>query len=291
MGYSARYHLASLVAVFVALAIGILIGIGLAGDVVSSASEELKESLRIDLDEAEAEIDELEVDLDREHEFALLAYPALVERLLQGRRIAVISLGETAEDLVADVRAAIEPAGAELSLLTVIATPPDSSELLDVAGPRFAAMDELEALDAIGELAGRQIARGGGQLLDRIRPLIYTRSSGSPEAIDRFVISQSDFGELEGDEAGRAEALSAGLVRGLNDESPGVVAAERSSVTPSLLGPLAEEGLATVDHVDLVAGRVSLVFALRGAEGDYGVKDEQDEYLPALIDTPTRVIP
>ena len=65
MGYSGRYHAASLAAVFVALAIGILIGIGLADDVVSSASEELEDSLRSDLDEAEARVDDLEAELDQ----------------------------------------------------------------------------------------------------------------------------------------------------------------------------------------------------------------------------------
>ena len=34
MGYSARYHAASLAAVFLALAIGILIGVGLGDNVV-----------------------------------------------------------------------------------------------------------------------------------------------------------------------------------------------------------------------------------------------------------------
>ena len=48
MGYSGRYHAASLAAVFVALAIGILIGVGLADDVVSGASQELEDSLRND---------------------------------------------------------------------------------------------------------------------------------------------------------------------------------------------------------------------------------------------------
>ena len=46
MGYSGRYHAASLAAVFLALAIGILIGVGLGDDVVSSAAEDLEASLR-----------------------------------------------------------------------------------------------------------------------------------------------------------------------------------------------------------------------------------------------------
>ena len=59
MGYSSRYHAASLAAVFAALAIGILIGAGFGQDVVSNTSDSLKKSLEGDLRDARAEIDDL----------------------------------------------------------------------------------------------------------------------------------------------------------------------------------------------------------------------------------------
>ena len=51
-GYSARYHAASLAAVFLALAIGILIGVGFGDDVVSGTTEDLEESLQSDVQDA-----------------------------------------------------------------------------------------------------------------------------------------------------------------------------------------------------------------------------------------------
>ena len=45
MGYSGRYHAASLAAVFLALAIGILIGVGLGHNVVSGTTKNLEQSL------------------------------------------------------------------------------------------------------------------------------------------------------------------------------------------------------------------------------------------------------
>jgi len=289
MGYSGRYHLASLVAVFVALAIGILIGIGLAGDVVTSASEELKQSLRSDLTETEDELDSVKERLELELQFEELAYPALVNRRLMGLRVGVVSLGEPDEELVADVREALEPAGAELASLTVIATPPETDTLLELAGPRVTPLaDELESLEELGALAGGQIARGEGALLDRLRPVLLSRASGRPQGIDQFLFARSDPGELEETEAGQAAALDRGLIAGIDSKAEHVVGIERSGVEPTLLDPLAEAGIPTVDHLDLVAGRVSLVFALLGSEGDYGIKDEEDEYLPALIETTSR---
>lgn len=286
MGYSSRYHLASLVAVFVALAIGILIGVGLAGDVVTSASEELKQSLRSDLDEAEAEIDALDERLARELEFEALAYPALVDRRLAGQRVGLISFGEPAEELVADVRGALEPAGAQLASLMIVATPADVDALLAGAGARFESSNQLASVGGVADAVGAQIARGGGRLLDQLRPVLFTRTSGQTEDIDRFVISLNQMGELDEIEAGAMAAVQRGLIGGLDSAAANVIGVERTNVEPSLLNPLGDLGIPTVDHLDLVAGRVSLVFAMLGAEGDYGVKDDSDEYLPALIGGP-----
>ncbi len=49
------------------------------------------------------------------------------------------------------------------------------------------------------------------------------------------------------------------------------------------LSALSDAGIATVDHVDLTAGKVALVFALLGAGGDYGVGESADSFLPELI--------
>ena len=80
MGYSGRYHAASLAAVFLALAIGILIGVGFGSDVVSGTAEDLESSLGSDLDRRNERIGELEDELDREAEFGQLAYPGLGRR-------------------------------------------------------------------------------------------------------------------------------------------------------------------------------------------------------------------
>ena len=42
MGYSARYHVASLAAVFLALAVGILIGVGFGSDVLKGLTDDLE---------------------------------------------------------------------------------------------------------------------------------------------------------------------------------------------------------------------------------------------------------
>src|SRR5215208_5542189 len=64
MGYSGRYHAASLAAVFLALAIGILIGVGLGNNVVSDTTKGLEQSLKSDLAAARGRPDDLQGDVE-----------------------------------------------------------------------------------------------------------------------------------------------------------------------------------------------------------------------------------
>ncbi|MFP5388506.1 MAG: copper transporter, partial [Thermoleophilia bacterium] len=52
MGYSARYHAVSLIAVFLALAIGILIGAEFGGDALTQTRKDLEHSLVGNLQDA-----------------------------------------------------------------------------------------------------------------------------------------------------------------------------------------------------------------------------------------------
>ena len=96
MGYSGRYHAASLAAVFLALAIGILIGVGLGHKVVSGTTKNLEQSLKSDLASARGRADDLQGQLNRQNEFEQQVYPTLAGRVLRGERIAVVALGGAA---------------------------------------------------------------------------------------------------------------------------------------------------------------------------------------------------
>src|SRR5688500_4000227 len=75
MGYSPRYHIASLAAVFLALAIGILIGAECGDDIVSSTRRNLEQSLTGNLADARQQADELAAELGDSNEFGERIYP------------------------------------------------------------------------------------------------------------------------------------------------------------------------------------------------------------------------
>ncbi|HEX2708072.1 MAG TPA: copper transporter, partial [Solirubrobacterales bacterium] len=65
MGYSARYHATSLVAVFLSLAIGILIGAEFGSDALTTTRKNLEHSLVGNLQDARSKADEVGGELGR----------------------------------------------------------------------------------------------------------------------------------------------------------------------------------------------------------------------------------
>jgi hypothetical protein len=280
MGYSGRYHAASLAAVFIALAVGILIGIGLADDVVSSASEELEASLRSDLKAAEAHAEELEAALERSDKFGQQILAEVLAGRLAGRRVALLELGGADAELATAARDAIETADGELAAVAEVRLPPDEEALVDDLPRRYEHLRrEPDPLEAIGATVGRELT-GGGSLIEALEPDMFARFSGSLRGVDAIVVTRNppdDLDSGERDAAGTFENALLGSVGGPGDD---VAGAELTTTDPTTLEPIIEAGIPTVDHLDLPAGQVSLVYELTGVDGNYGVKDEARGYLP-----------
>jgi hypothetical protein len=280
MGYSGRYHAASLAAVFIALAVGILIGIGLADDVVSSASEELESSLRSDLNAAEDKSDELQTQLDRSDRFDSQIVPEVLAGKLAGRRVALVEIGGTDDELVFDARDAIEAADGDLAAVAQIALPPDEQALSDALPPRNAGLRRgPDSLAKIGEAIGRELG-GGGPTIRRLAPDLFARFSGKLRGVDGVVIARIPPDDLNAGERDDTEQFEKGILDGAAAAPADDVGVELSTTDPSTLGPFIDAGIPTVDHLDLPAGAIGLVYALDGFEGNFGIKDEASSLLP-----------
>jgi hypothetical protein len=294
MGYSARYHAASLAAVFLALAIGILIGVGLGDNVVSDTTKQLERSLTSDLADARSNAEDLQAELSREQEFSTEIFPALVDDLLLGDRVAVVALGSLPQDMKGDIEFVVgddSPTGARLSEFAVVREPPDLRALAEAAPPgspaRRVARDS-DALAGVARRAGLSLVRGGPPF-DRLAEALLVDVSGRPGGIDAVIVVRDPPTDLSAAKTDATDSLEEGLVDGITGagEIP-VVGVERSDSDGSQIGFYASQGLlATVDSIDLMSGRVALAYALSGVEGDYGIKASADRLLPAPRRSPT----
>ena len=284
MGYSARYHATSLVAVFLALAIGILIGAEFGGDALTNTRKDLEHSLTGNLQDARSRADELNGQLSRSDEFASRVYPALVHNRLAGRRIGVVALGDLPGGTSSAIEEALGPTGARLVGIGVVREPVDLRGLSDdLAKTRFADIGtNPETLTAFGTGAGRQLVRGG-TLLDRVRSQLFSRASGNFGALDGVIVVRQSPEEMGPLQRSTAAQLEAALMSGVTGTRTPAVGVETSAAEPSSVSFFSGNDLSSVDDVDTAAGQVATVFALLGAEGSFGVKGSADRLLPDLL--------
>src|SRR3954449_7368938 len=121
-----RYHALSLVAVLVALGIGLLLGVAVGDkELVSSAQTDLAHGLRKDLDHARGESKDLRRQLNQRQVFEDQAFPALAEGQLAGQRVGLLFMGGASRQLYDNVRDAVVAAGGDLRFTAGVREPPD----------------------------------------------------------------------------------------------------------------------------------------------------------------------
>jgi hypothetical protein len=291
MGYSARYHAVSLVAVFIALAIGILIGAEFGGDTLSNTRRNLEESLVGNLQDARDRSEQLGGELSRSNEFAERVYPVLVRDQLDGRRIGLLAIGDLPGGISDSVEEALGPTGARLVGVGVVREPVDVRGLAgDLSKTRFADIAENpDTQSAFGVGIGRQVVRGG-TLVEKVRGHLFSRASGNFGALDGVIVVRIQPEEMGAKRTAVAGQLEAGLMSGIVATKTPAVGVETSDSDDSSISFFQGNDLTSVDDVDLVAGRLATVFALLGAEGSFGVKSSADRLLPDLIVPPAPAV-
>lgn len=300
-----RYHVASLAAVFLALAVGILLGVAISGKVSDAENAFQEQELRAaeqDRDAAQARAEAAEQRGEAAAETFEGAYPALMEERLADRAIAVLFLGA----VDGSARAAIEEtlrdadAGSPVLLLS-LDVPIDSEEMENTL-----AGNELLAAFAggdgdfgdLGRELGRELVDGDGAprwtaLSSR---LVAERSGGFTFAVDGVVVmyswapavDESDDPAASPGETLATESLLRGLVSGL--ESTGVpVVGVADTMDPEGLTELYRRGgISSVDNVDTFSGRLALAVLLAGGEpGHYGAKDSATDGATPPVETPS----
>lgn len=281
-----RYHALSLVAVFLALAIGLLLGVAI-GDsgLVSSAKQDIEDSLRGDVKASRAEAADLRAQVSQHEDYERQTFPDLVAGRLAGDQIGLIFLGDSDEQTIDDVRDALEPAGANLRWVGALREPPDVDQLGQRAvGSPYSAMSiDPTLLSPFAHRMGVQLVQGG-KLVIQERPALLQSFSGNLGVLDGVVVARSpDRPEEDDDQQGTTETLEDGIVSGLNRTDVPVVGVEQLDTDPSQISWYRDRGLASVDSVDQLSGRAALVFALAGADGAYGLKASAEALLPRVV--------
>lgn len=279
-----RYHALSLIAVLIALAIGLLLGVAVGDkELVSSANKSLRKDLEERVQDARAESRDLRASLNDRNAYEEQTLPVLVAERLAKRRISVLFLHENQRDAIAPVRAAVRAAGGEIGTVTSLREPLNFGALAEAAaGTRYELIGEEndDLRNAFAQRMGQQFVQpGGGQLLRETRPVLLASSSGEFDGAEGVVVVRGE----PGDNAPGEEFVQA-FLDGMRSLRVPVVGVELTSTSPSQIQWYESRDLPSVDNVDEASGKASLVFALAGsADGAYGVKDTADAIVPEAL--------
>jgi len=279
-----RYHALTLVAVFLALAVGLLLGVAI-GDagLVSSGEKKLRDSLKSDLRAARAQSASLRDELADRDRYADEIYPFAVGGRLENRRIGIIALGSLTERTQKLVQSALRTSGGKLVSVSVVREPLQLQALARAAkGTRYAGLDLApDLVEPFGRRIGAQYVLGG-RLLARAQRALLRAVSGKLERLDAVVLVKPD-GKLGEADAKVADAFERGLVDGLTRYGTAVVGAQTLAASPSQIPWFRDRGLASVDNLDQSPGQAALVLLLAGGDrGAYGVSAGADGLLPPV---------
>lgn len=280
-----RYHALSLIAVLVALAIGLLVGVSIGDEgLVSSAERALREDVQEAVTEARDEAAALRSELAERGTYEERTLPALVDGYLDGRRVAVLFLHDAQRDAFDAVRSAVRAADGEISSVSSLREPLDLEALAGAArGTRWQDLaTDAELVEPFARRMGAQLV-GGGRLVRSLRRELLESSSGTIGGAEAVVLVR---GEPPGEEAEPPGFVDA-FVRGLQAFETPVVGVELTSTDPSHVGWYEERGLPSVDNLEEPAGMASTVVALAGlADGAYGTKGTADTLVPEALTSP-----
>jgi hypothetical protein len=281
--YNLRYHIASLVAVFLALSVGLLLGtVVVERGVLNAQKTSLVQGLQKDYDRLRSDIVGLTTRAETLDAFAGEAEKAVVKDVLTGKTIIVLTDPSSA-DVVKLAVDAIRDAGGTAGVATL--TEPGlalaNADVLQAAATALAVPEaSLDATRVTAELAREWTTPGGPRTLTNALVAvgaIRLESFSAPAAADGVVVASVWNGE--------PDATALALARAASGPGRSAVGVETTKRTTGLAAAAVTAGLSGVDDLDDVLGRVSMVWLVAGrATGLYGTgKDAEGRYPSPLF--------
>jgi copper transport outer membrane protein MctB len=283
--FDLRYHVASLAAVFLALVIGILVGVGISDrGLVDSANRSLLKQrvaqLQSQLDAASKNSALSQREQRAAQVFMTESYPVLARNRLRDKRIALVFVGSTDGGIRSTVERTLTDSGALESRFRSLKLPLDlktieSNLRASQVGAAYAGRSKLQTL---GQALGDELVAGGETpLWDALTDtLVEERVGGTKEPVDGVIVVRT-----VPPQHGVTSKFLRGMYQGLDSAAVPAVGVETSNSATSAVDAFRAGGLSSVDDVDKPAGKLALVLLLAGAPGgQYGIKSTADQSLP-----------
>jgi hypothetical protein len=287
--FDLRYHVASLAAIFLALIIGILVGVGIS-DPVDNAKTSLLEqrvaNLQKQLDQTAKQAGTRDREQSAAQTFINQTYPVLAHNRLRNRNIAVVFVGSFSGGVRSDVTRALRDAAGQQLRMRALKVPIDGPQLDKILAthPEVGKFTGQGRFEALGRALGQELMLGGDTPLWNALTdsLVEQQAGGIKDPADGVIVVRTAAPQRDG-----TSHYLQGLYSGLASAGVPAVGVEATNSPVSAVPIFRQAGLSTVDDVDTAAGKLALVLLLDGAPGgQYGLKRSADDgVLPPLQTT------
>ncbi len=288
-----RYHVVSLVAVFLALGLGIIIGVNFGKTVNEEFEEQLNRleetyvKFREDQKALRTALQAKENQLEMAEQFQRAILPNLIVNRLIGKRIAIIRTNPSIDFKYAKQMVnMLRQAGAEVTSVTSFVKPVDwedpqiRTEILDAFDLTMAETKVMTAefYQKIAEIIIN--GQGSAQLLYlQNKELVQLWGDYNRGYVDTIVF----FGGAENPESDFSKTIDTGLLDAFRKYKVVMVGVEPSFASQSYMCLYQSKCQGTVDNIETPPGEATLVYLLAsGKKGYYGVKDTARALIPTF---------
>ncbi|GGK84296.1 hypothetical protein Sme01_28610 [Sphaerisporangium melleum] len=312
-----RYHLVSIVAIFLALAVGIVLGSTVLNAPLVASTEAVSAQLQADNAELRSRVGVAQARGSAGDAFVADRLPQLVQGALAGERVLIVEAPGADTKLREPLQNVVTAAGAVVSgritltekylnaeqavTLDELATSvkPSGLEFALNATPydKAAAVLTGALMTADKAQAGKEDPAGAA-LLDSFQRdgLLTVEGEAAKRATLALVVAPA--APFEGEAADAQNAAVVSLAARLDEGGQGAVIAGTvpTSATAGVIGALRAESeasskVSTVDDVDMAIGQAVVVYALReqaaGEVGQYGLGSDATALEPTSLAAPT----
>lgn len=266
-----RYHVISLVAVFLALGIGVLLGTTLVErGLIAEQKAEIR-SLRKTFDEIKEKNRTLHDDNKVLSDFASQSRVYLLSGRLTGKPFAAITRDKPDEGTLGIIYDTISAAGGVVPVTITVAGPEvfEDPTVVNNLGNFFAAPPQADVLKGrvFAELTNQLVSASNPSILIDLQKLGVIRIRGVFNGPVSGGIMLPGQGGVVG---GSVEKIDSPLLKSFLAAGFPVVGVGSSKTEDSVLVFYKKTGISTVGRVDTVPGQVAMVMVLAGKPGNYG---------------------
>lgn len=282
-----KFYVISIVAIFAALGIGIYIGFAFdtqsfvveqREDIIQKLEEKF-DFLKTENQDLKLELKELELENENCHTYIVSTYEEMVKDRLLGKSVAII---ETKDDyMYSGVGQILELAGAKVvNVVTINEKIMDRNLLGRIYEQLGMSTEGIDLVPNVVKEMTMEIINGeNSNFIKRLEENHIINMVGIVnEPVDYIIIAGGSVKE----DRERLNLIDKTIVETTKEMEKNIIGIEKTKTGFSYMENYKGLKISTVDNVDTIIGKVSLVLAMEGRPGHYGTKITAEELIPNL---------